>query len=253
MFTISQFGSKLKSINLTITVICLLIFLSTSVIPVGLAISGSIVENIKEATPYDSTIIRRNTDEMYSKQLNQNSNLKSIKDEFIDKGVNLSILVKNSSEIKVYRFKDLTINDIGLYYSIDGKNRNNFVEVVSINDYNVARKQQGLNEIQLREDEFELNSNNETVRNIYEKNIKSSDKVVNNFIPVENYLNCNYIKANNEYDNKLLNEFFKLNRDNYRFESKLVIDGEKLSMNISLSYISLYFAISLREAKNSLK
>ncbi|MCG4734280.1 ABC transporter permease, partial [Casaltella massiliensis] len=74
------------------------------------------------------------------------------------------------------------------------------------------------------------------------------DQVLDNLNPTMTYLNVNYLKSNNEYDNKFSNELMSFrDKEGYdlNFESKLVIDGEKISLNVVFSFISIYLGIIL--------
>lgn len=289
MFVISQISSRLKTMSSIMTAICLILFLATTIIPIGLSISKSLIKDIKEATPYDVTLSRINTSEEFSYEKNQNNNLISIRDELLAEGFPFNNLVKNYSEVNIYSLRDVNESTIGVEKYIKDKRLNRYVEIVKLSEFNSARKQQGLDEIKLEENEFVLNSYSKEIRDIYEKYLKKNnveievnnkilkpgpniaedlnyttsaiisdvitlvvdDDVVNNLIPVTSYLNCNYIESNNEYDNMFLNEYYNINEyydmDEYlyRYDFKRVINGEKISMNISLSYIFLYLGIIL--------
>lgn len=62
-------------------------------------------------------------------------------------------------------------------------------------------------------------------------------------------LNINYTESNNNYDNMFLDAFYNIkdNSNNYEYmlDQKLVIDGEKIALNTTFSFISVYLGIIL--------
>ena len=75
-----------------------------------------------------------------------------------------------------------------------------------------------------------------------------SDNILNNLYPIRTYLNVSYIQSNNEYDNNFSEAIYNFrDHNNYdlRFESKLVIDGEKIAVNLVSSFISIYIGVIL--------
>lgn len=283
MFVISQISSRLKTMSSTITAICLILFLAATIIPMGLGISKDLIKDIKEATPYDVTISRYNTSKEFSYEKNESDNSTSIRDELLSQKFPLNNLTRSYSEVNVYTLSDVNMSTIGVENYIKDKKYSGYVYVVKLSEFNSARKQQGLGEIKLEEDEFVLNSSDKEIRDIYEKYLKKNneeiqvnnkilkpgpniaeglnymtttllsdaitvvvnDNVVDNLVPKYSYLNLNYIESNNEYENMFLKEYYNINTDLYMYDSKIIINGEKISMNISFSYISLYLGIIL--------
>ncbi|RDY29403.1 ABC transporter permease [Romboutsia weinsteinii] len=75
------------------------------------------------------------------------------------------------------------------------------------------------------------------------------DRVLSDLNPVTTTLNVNYIESNNTYDNMFLNALFKFRESSangqYNLSQKLVIDGEKVALNTTLSFISVYVGVIL--------
>lgn len=283
MFIISQISSRLKTMSSTITVICLILTLATTIIPIGLATGKSLIKDIKEATPYDVTITRYNTGKDFISNNVIKDNLTSIEEELLAQNFSFSTTVKSLSEVNIYVLDDININSLGIDKYLKTKEDSGFVFIVKLSEYNLARKQQGIDEIQLSDNEYILNSSSKEIRNIYDQYIKDynyeieinntilkpsknpaeninymtetmlsdtitlvvNDSVVNNMLPLYTNLNCNYIESNDKYDNMFLSEYHNVNTDDYNYYSKIAINGEKISMNIALTYISVYLGIIL--------
>lgn len=282
MFKIAQISSRIKSMNVTMTIICSLLFLAMTIIPSGISISEIIINDVETATPYHATI----SNHIYEYDSN-GKKIKSIKEELVSKGFPFSSLVLKYSEVKQYSPKDLTISKLNIGNYINDKNisknidLNEQIYLVGLTDYNQARVQQGLEKVSLNYDEYLLNSVDKNYKYIYETylskesnaidingvtlkdgtdkiqdvNYQNStllsnivtivvpDKVISNLEPTSIFLNVNYPSLTNEYDNEFVDNFLKYKEEGYRYNSKIVIDGEKVSMNTILSYISLYIGI----------
>lgn len=283
MIVISQITNKFKTINLVITTICLLLFLSLTIIPTGLGISNHIIKDMNKATPYDSTIIKYNSDGEFSSKKNDKSASESVKDELLSKNFPVDDLVKNTSEVKVYNLANVNTDTLGLTEYLKKIDINYTLDVISLNGYNDARKQQGLPEVKLSKNEYLINTSNEEIKDLYEDYMKKnnhliningaklspgpneaggiilntyygisdsmeivvSDDVVSNLIPKRIFFNCNYKESTNEYDNRFRDKFIDIKDESYNHTSKLVVCGEKTSMNIAISYIVLYLGIIL--------
>lgn len=212
-----------------------------------------------------------------------NKTYTTIKNDLIKANFPYNELVSKSFEVKLYQLKDLTLSK--LLDNIKDEDDYN-IPIMGITDYNNIRRSQGLEEIILMNNEFALNGditkskdildkltdndlnvslniNNHTLNflnihsniNYYNKNFLSSeltvivpDNVLENLYPTITYLNVDYIKLNNEYDNKFrgaLSDFIDNDNLNLRFESKLVIDGEKIALNVVFSFIAIYLGVIL--------
>ncbi len=288
MFVVSQISSRIKSISLVITIICLIIFSALTIIPFGMSLGNYFKQDIGVSTPFGTTIMRYNIgNDSYNEEsiYSDNKDLINKKYESLEKGFknnsSYNDLVSSSVEVNTYRLKDVTLNKI---FNNIPKDDNYDIEIMSVADYNNVREKQGLQPINLKNNEFALNINNpddkellnlkkdltldvnnnnlkysDTYFNVYcyNNNVVSStnvsvvvpDDIVSNLYPILTYLDVYYIKHNNEYENNFLNKVFfnykDMSNDNISFDSKLVIDGENIAFNIIFSFIAIYLGIIL--------
>lgn len=283
MLIISQMSSRIKTMSLSITAICLIIFSSLIIIPFGMGFSNYFKQDVGKLAPFDASITRYNYDifhngnhkELYSNSSPlKNKDYVSLKNQLIENTSSYDELVSKSSEIKTYNLSNITYNKL---FNTNEDDYN--LSIISITDYNKTREQQGLDKINIKNNEFaingdisqlksnhsnlELSINSNTLRysglnpNIYYYNsnvphnpiaIIVPDNILNNLYPLLSYLNVNYIESSNDYDNRFLSEFYKLNDNTdseLRFESRLVVDGENISLSLIFSFISVYLGIIL--------
>lgn len=294
MFTISQMSSRIKSMSLSITVICLVIFAALVIIPFGMGFADYFKQDLGVTTPFDVTVTRYNNrikdenvfneEKVYSDDKSLTTGIYNpLKDTLVKGGFPYDDLVSKSMEVKLYELNNITLNKI----FNNGKSDYDYnIPIISITDYNNIRKQQGLKEINLKNNEFVLNGNGPKSKKLLDKLISNNielkldvnnhklkfsnidseiyyynsnvvpntitlivpNRVLDNLYPTMTYLNVNYIKSNNEYDNKFSDALINFNDNNsygLNFESKLVIDGEKISLNVVFSFISIYLGIIL--------
>ncbi|MDO5291979.1 MAG: ABC transporter permease [bacterium] len=294
MFTMGQLSSRIKSMSLLITVICMIMFTALITMPFGMGMANYMKQGLGTTTPFDGTVVRYNSTEIdedgfslkeiYSDDpFYTNRNYNTIQDEMIASKIPFSTMVANSSEIRVYQFNNLTIDQLTDKVNCD---YDYAISVVSLSEYNVMRSLQGLEEINLAEDTFALNGSGEQEDKIIEQMQKEGsalsltvnqsklqfsgivsdvyyynynvttnpitiivpDKVISGLYPVRTYLNVYYLEANNDYDS-----MFALSVADYRnyqnvdvhFDSKIVVEGEKIALNVVFAFTSIYMGVIL--------
>lgn len=280
LFTINQISSYIKSINGTITVICLLLFLSMVIIPFGVSMGKDLTYDLELATPFDASLV---------KVSNEGTDKASIGEILKKEGIDFKGIVSSSCEVNKY-----TLNNILLgKFVIDGFKPTKYtnykeyldssVSLVKLSQYNHSLEQQGIKPINLKDDEFAINCNFYEYKELYNYYIKNNknklnvngfelklgqkklyensiftdqyarsngvlivpDKVLDKLTPNISYVNYNYIKRNNKYDNLFLEEFLKNNSKDIQFCSKLTIDGDKMATSIVLTFIAIDLGIIL--------
>lgn len=294
MFTISQMSSRIKSMSLSITVICLVIFAALVIIPFGMGFADYFRQDLGVTTPFDATVSRYNNrikaenifneEKVYSDDTSLTTGTyNTLKDTLVKGGFPYDDLVAKSTEVKLYELKNITFNKL---FNNTNHDYDYSMPIMSITDYNNIRKQRGLKEVHLKNNEFILNGSGSKTKKLlaglinnnmdlnlninnhklkfsnigsdiyyYNSNVVSDsitlivpNQVLDNLYPTMTFLNVNYIESNNEYDNKFSHEILNVrDNDSYdlRFESKLVIDGEKISLNVVFSFIAIYLGIIL--------
>lgn len=190
-FTVSQISSQIKTMSMSITMICMLLFSSLIVIPFGISFGTYLIDDLQEATPYDVTLSKLfmngdNIVEYSTKKSDINSKIPSLKDELIANDFPLISFSKSTSDLRIYNLKNISQYD---FITNDKdktiKLKDNKLHIVSISDYNSTRKQSGLKEINLKDNEFAINCASENYRQFYEKYIKSQS---------QNYITLNGVK-----------------------------------------------------------
>lgn len=259
VFIVNLIASKIKTTSLSATVICLVLSVSSMIMPFGMAMGKYMIQDVNKVAPYDVSITRYGEERVHN----------SIKESLLNGGFPLDKLASSTSEIELY---DLDSSDI---YAIKES------------DYNSARKMQGLNPISLDDNEFAINIVSDKTKEKYKNYLKTDnnyieindkkfllnkeniydtqyytsvvlpenvtvvvpDKAVEGLNLAFTCLNINYIEENNKYDNMFVHEFNKYkdsnNVDNYNYDTKIVIQGEKIASNTVFSFSAIYMGIIL--------
>lgn len=75
------------------------------------------------------------------------------------------------------------------------------------------------------------------------------DKIISDLQPTRTTLNINYVERNNEYDNMFINKYHDFTNShkkyNYSLITKISVDGEKISLNTTFSFVSIYLGMIL--------
>lgn len=163
MFVFRQFNSRLYTARFTMTIICLMLFLTIGILSTATTISNGFNKDIEKITPYDVTLM---------------GNRGFAEDEFIDylrtAGLNPEDYMERYTWFDVYKtnqpFKqvfeaaryDMSIVDVE---AISGL----MIQAVTIEAYNRIRSLQGLDAIELADEEIIVVANNESMLEAWQK------------------------------------------------------------------------------------
>ena len=203
-FTLRQFSSKINTMTFSMTIICLMLFITICVLSSAMSMKISMTNNLKKLAPADVQIgkfINVTNYEYYSEKQIEDSKI-SIYDTLENLGYDVDNKLKDIVKLDVYNFDNIDLKtSIGSYYDI-AKDKyplmpyNKKESIVKISDYNKIAKLFGLKEYTLNDDEYIIVANyseyvefrNEglkvdTILNINEKELKPKyDSCVEGFI-----------------------------------------------------------------------
>ena len=168
MFVLRQINNKINTMVVSMSVICLMLFMTISILSSSLALRNTMQRELKEMTPVDLNLYKTaNLQESYKKygkeiittELQREDSRHSIKETLINNELDMNVL-KDIVEIEIYTDNKLTwetffgdsLNEVkekfpGLAYGTPE-------EIVKISDYNKMAKLYGINEYELNEDEY---------------------------------------------------------------------------------------------------
>lgn len=188
IFVVKQINSKINTNFISMSIICLMLFLTILVLSTGIAIKKDFEIGLKKETPFDASLIVFNNKETNIQGVFQKINFKQSENE-------------KSSILNKYIF-DMKAEE--LLKSRDEIFKDHGVGFIKISEYNELLKLKGEKDVNLNKDEVLLMSNindfvkplNERLKGNREVNIRGKEyKVKNNKVIEENLYT--YIITNN--------------------------------------------------------
>ncbi|MGE7693790.1 FtsX-like permease family protein [Lysinibacillus sp. NPDC094177] len=222
IFIIKQLNSKVNTNFISMSLICIMLFITMTVLSTGISFKRSIDAEAKEATPFDASIILVNEDGNY-------------KIEDILNTVNFKI--SNNEKYVSYNIYRTGMK-IGDFLTKENTPVTNFdVDFIKVSDYNKILKFKGEKEIHLNNNEVFLSNDSRLVNPINER-LKNSNKI--------NIKEKEYLIKNSEAKQENLQTFYGQSNP-----FTIVINDEFLSgYKISTSVINVNYLGGNREEYN---
>ncbi|WP_346878398.1 MULTISPECIES: ABC transporter permease [unclassified Clostridium] len=280
IFVTRQISSKINTNFVSITVICLMLFITISILSTGLSFKNSLESSLKDTVPFDVSARIINFEGSENKTIEQA--IKELGFNFTDK--------EKYVVLQEYRLEE-SYGDILRGYDKEDKfldNDYSNMSALKISDYNKLRELNGQSSIDLKEDEVLITSNfsklvplvksymkeNTVIKiNNINYNIKNQeliteayestgfannfftvilpDKELENLKPYDSILNCNFVGEDREKRESEIGEIFKNSRDENASGKDFIILGDTKTGIYSMTkgatttilYIGIYIGI----------
>lgn len=168
MFVLRQINNKINTMLASMSVICLMLFMTISILSSSLALRNTMQRELIEMTPVDLNLYKTaNLPESYmkygkevktTKEQREDSKI-SVQETLKNNGLDMNVL-KDIVEISIYASNDLTWKDFfGDKYEevkaqFPGLNYNKAEMIVKISDYNKIAKLYGIQQYELNDNEY---------------------------------------------------------------------------------------------------
>ena len=218
-FTLSQISSKFNTNFISMTIICLMLFVTIGTLTSGLNVKNSMENSLEKCTPFDASI-----SVFYKGKNSTGSSEEAIKELGYVLGENDSYSI-----IREYEY-NMSLKDLLNDYFIN-EDLKTFLEgpvfdkitLISISEYNNMRKLRREPQVELKENEFLVASNYEFLKETIEAFVKNTD-VIN----IEN-------KELHLKDKKIIDESFATS-------SNVIVPDEFVkNLNVSEEVVNLNF------------
>lgn len=169
MFVLRQINNKINTTVISMSVICLMLFMTITILSSSLALRNTLERGLVEMTPVDinlyktanlpeSYINRFGNKVTYSKEQQEDSRI-TVQETLVNNGLDMKVL-KDMIEIPIYATNELTlekffgseIENIKRLYAM--MNYSTPEEIVKISDYNKIAKLYGIEQYELNDDEY---------------------------------------------------------------------------------------------------
>lgn len=200
-FVVRQVSSKINTNIFVMTIICIMLFLTMTILTSGLTVINLINKDMNKLTPVDIQIMKQSfTDDgsQISDSAENNNNVAesddvkknaTIEDTLKSYGFDTDKYLKDVVEYNVYTFNNVTFNTTN-----ENPDYRDFYlqeEVMSISDYNKVAKAFGNETYTLGDNEYIIAANFDAVTKIRNKSLESGKTIIlGNSVLKPKYANC---------------------------------------------------------------
>ena len=196
MFVLRQINNKINTMVISMSVICLMLFMTISILSSSLALRNTMQRELVEMTPVDLNLYKTaNLPEKYLQYGTYGKEITSTAEAMADSRISITETLKNNGldmnvlkdivEITVYSTDDLTWKDfLGDKYA-EIKTRypnllyNTAEQIVKISDYNKIAKLYGINQYELNNDEYIVLCDFDSQKELRDEALKDGNNVLN--------------------------------------------------------------------------
>ena len=188
-FTHRQFSSKINTMTFSVTIICLMLFITICVLSSALSMKNSLNKNFIDFSPRDIELSKRcnvNQEESDITDI-QKENLKlSIEEAFKKLGFDFNSNLKNIVKFSLYYDDNVTLKStLGSYHEIANKqypflNYSDYIILVKNSDYNNIADSFHLEKVKLEDNEYVVVGNYSSIINIKNEALERNTKITIN-------------------------------------------------------------------------
>lgn len=174
IFVLRQMNSKINTNFLSMTVICLMLFLTISTLATGLSFKNALEKGLENTTPFDASA---------TYYIDEDSKIKTAEESIRELGF------KFNPEDKIVSYNEYKLEKTNLESllnkNVEGKNKKEIVEAmtykgtnaISISSYNDIRALSGEKSLSLANNEVLISSNLGEVENTLKNILKNNEKI----------------------------------------------------------------------------
>ena len=193
MFVLRQINNKINTTVISMSVICLMLFMTIIILSSSLALRNTMQRDLKEMTPVDLNLYktanlpekittRNGKEKIYTPDQREDSKIQ-IQNTLINNGLNVNLL-KDLVEIPIYSSTNLTwenffgekIEEVKQIYPMLKYDTTEMI--VKISDYNKVAKLYGIDEYSLNEDEYIMLCDFESMESIRNKVLEEGNHTI---------------------------------------------------------------------------
>lgn len=184
IFVLRQIHNRINTTVVSMTIICLLLFMTISVLSTALSLNRLLTEDLEKMTPVDLNLYKTANlpDNGEYTEIQIEDSRKPISDTLEENGLDMSVL-KNVTDICIYATEDWTWAT-SLSSIIESAKETypmlqyeTAEEIVKVSDYNKIAKLYGNEEVELEEDEYLVLCNFDNMKNLRDTALKKGNEV----------------------------------------------------------------------------
>jgi len=191
MFVLRQINNKINTTVISMSVICLMLFITISVLSVSLSIRSTMQRELIEMTPVDLNLYKTaNLQETYIKYKKEYKTTEeqradsriTIQETLKKNGFDMKLL-KDIVEIPIFASNDLTLKDFlgdkfeEVKEKFPGLAYETAEEIIKISDYNKIAKLYGMNQYELSDNEYVMLCEFDSMENLRNIALENGNKI----------------------------------------------------------------------------
>lgn len=281
MFVLRQINSKVNTNFVSMSMVCLMLFITIATLSGGLAIANVYSNDMKEANPFDASLMVDNVDN------DPNLDIMSLLEKY---NIPIEKVVGQSMIFNQYNTQEVKYGDI--FYGVEESSESGLkymekqqVPLIKISEFNELLKMQGKGALQLNENQFYIVCNMEDIQdycnnfltqngvlNINSTKLTASskqvlnyalqdglgkqdieiivpDKVLEGIIPKTATMNINYIGSDEKYEKEFVSMFEADEVDGVNEEihgngiTRKIAYEISIGLKVMMTYIAVYIGI----------
>ncbi|MCU5684116.1 ABC transporter permease [Bacillus wiedmannii] len=273
IFIIKQINSKVNTNFISMSLICLMLFLTMVALSTGISFNRMMDATMKEVTPFDASITLENKDESYTIEdvLNKvnfkiSNNEKYVSYNVYRTGMKVVDFVPERKDYKDSGLDSIKVSDYNKILNLKGEKEitlnNNEVLLLSnesrlVNSINERLKNS--NKVNIKEKEYLVKNAKVIQENLYTSDVRTNyftivinDEFLSGYKMIASVLNVNYLDGNREEHNKKYDNvargFYdengpKLNINRISGKSKDEVCAESKGLKTIILFIGIYIGI----------
>ncbi|MEE6185283.1 FtsX-like permease family protein [Bacillus pretiosus] len=273
IFIIKQINSKVNTNFISMSLICLMLFLTMVALSTGISFNRMMDATMKEVTPFDASITLENKDESYTIEdvLNKvnfkiSNNEKYVSYNVYRTGMKVVDFVPERKDYKDSGLDFIKVSDYNKILNLKGEKEitlnNNEVLLLSnesrlVNSINERLKNS--NKVNIKEKEYLVKNAKVIQENLYTSDVRTNyftivinDEFLSGYKIIASVLNVNYLDGNREEHNKKYDNvargFYdengpKLNINRISGKSKDEVCAESKGLKTIILFIGIYIGI----------
>lgn len=183
MFVLRQINSKINTTVFSMTIICLMLFVTIGVLSSAVSLNQSVTKDLKELTPVDLSIQKKMdlpNDAIYTQARREDSNI-SIIETLKNANFEVEKDLKDIVEITAYTSEEITLKDTlkGIAEVVAQNYRflqtDTLETLIGISDYNKIAKLFGHEELDLKDNEYLVLCDYENMKELRNNALKEND------------------------------------------------------------------------------
>lgn len=246
MFVLRQINSKVNTTVISMSVICLMLFMTITLLSSALSLKNTMQKEVREVTPVDinlyklanlpeSFVAQSGKTVAYTNEQRKDSQI-TVQETLENNGFDMSLL-KDVVEIPIYETNEWLWKDsLGDKIQIPAKS-DTPEDIIKVSDYNKVARLYGLEEYELENDEYMVVCNSESttyIRNLAFQYVNT--KVMDGIEYHLKYNECKngFVFISNTYSNSgiiLVSDSFKL-KEEWKAKSLLVANYNAQTDNV---------------------